>query len=61
MNLSIQILIALILSVVAGLAAGSESLPFINQWIAPIGGILFFDCGGDQPGRRWKKTGPYQH
>lgn len=40
MNLSIQILIALILSVVAGLAAGSESLPFINQWIAPIGTIF---------------------
>lgn len=40
MNLSIQILIALILSVVAGLAAGLESLPFINQWIAPIGTIF---------------------
>lgn len=40
MNLSIQILIALILSVAAGLAAGSESLPFINQWIAPIGTIF---------------------
>lgn len=40
MNLSIQILIALILSVVAGLASGSESLPFINQWIAPIGTIF---------------------
>ncbi|MED9853562.1 MAG: dicarboxylate/amino acid:cation symporter [Succiniclasticum sp.] len=40
MNLSIQILIALILSVMAGLAAGSESLPFINQWIAPIGTIF---------------------
>ena len=40
MNLSIQILIALILSVVAGLAAGAESLPFINQWIAPIGTIF---------------------
>lgn len=40
MNLSIQILIALILSVAAGLAAGSESLSFINQWIAPIGTIF---------------------
>lgn len=40
MNLSVQILIALILSVVAGLAAGPESLPFINQWIAPVGTIF---------------------
>lgn len=40
MNLSIQILIALILSVMAGLAAGPDMLPFINQWIAPIGTIF---------------------
>ncbi len=37
MNLSYKIFIALILSVVAGLVAGPESLPFIKWWIAPIG------------------------
>ena len=40
MNLSIKILIALILAVAAGLAAGAESLPWIKLWIAPIGTIF---------------------
>ena len=37
MNLSIKILIALILSVVAGLALGEENLPWLKAYIAPIG------------------------
>ena len=37
MNLSVKIFIALVLSVVVGLIAGEEALPFINWWIAPIG------------------------
>ena len=40
MNLSVQILIALLLSVGAGLAIGPEGLPFVNKWIAPIGTIF---------------------
>jgi len=40
MSLSIQIFIALVLSVIAGLVAGAGSLPVINQWIAPIGTIF---------------------
>ena len=40
MNLSVQILVALILSVCAGLAIGPEGLPFVNKWIAPIGTIF---------------------
>ncbi len=40
MNLSIQILIALILSVGAGLVIGPEGLPFVNKWIAPVGTIF---------------------
>ncbi len=40
MNLSIQILIALVLSVAVGLGVGPEGLPFINKWIAPIGTIF---------------------
>ena len=40
MNLSVQILIALILSVCAGLAIGPEGLPFVNKWITPIGTIF---------------------
>ena len=40
MNLSVQILIALFLSVGAGLAIGPEGLPFVNKWIAPIGTIF---------------------
>ena len=40
MNLSIKILISLILSVVVGLMAGVEGLPFIKWWIAPIGTIF---------------------
>lgn len=40
MNLSVQILVALILSVCAGLVIGPESLPFVNKWIAPIGTIF---------------------
>ena len=40
MNLSVQILVALILSVCAGLVIGPEGLPFVNKWIAPIGTIL---------------------
>jgi len=37
MNLSIKIFIALILSVIVGLFTGTDALPFINWWIAPIG------------------------
>ena len=40
MSLSIQILFALILAVIAGLGAGTEGLPFCNAWIAPIGKIF---------------------
>ena len=40
MSLSIQILFALILAVVAGLGAGTEGLPFCNAWIAPVGKIF---------------------
>ncbi len=40
MNLSIKILIALVLSVICGLVAGADALPFINWWIAPIGTIF---------------------
>ena len=40
MNLSVQILIALVLSVCAGLAIGPEGLPFVNKWIAPVGTIF---------------------
>lgn len=40
MNLSVKILVALILSVIAGLAAGPDSLPFIDMWIAPVGTIF---------------------
>ena len=40
MNLSLQILTALILSVAVGLVAGPDNLPFINQWIAPVGTIF---------------------
>jgi len=40
MNLSIQILIALLLSVGVGLGVGPEGLPFINKWIAPLGTIF---------------------
>ena len=40
MNLSVQILVALILSVCAGLVIGPEGLPFVNKWIAPIGTIF---------------------
>ena len=40
MNLSIKIFIALVLSVVVGLVAGPEALPFIKLWIAPIGTIF---------------------
>ena len=40
MNLSIKILISLVLSVVVGLMAGVEGLPFIKWWIAPIGTIF---------------------
>ena len=40
MNLSIKIFIGLVLSVVVGLIAGEEALPFINLWIAPIGTIF---------------------
>jgi Na+/H+-dicarboxylate symporter len=36
-NLSFRIFLALILSVIAGLIAGPESLPFIKWWIAPVG------------------------
>ncbi|MBE6100140.1 MAG: dicarboxylate/amino acid:cation symporter [Anaerovibrio sp.] len=37
MNLSVKIFIALVLSVIVGLIAGAEGLPFIKWWIAPIG------------------------
>lgn len=37
MNLSVKIFISLVMSVVVGLAAGAEGLPFIKWWIAPIG------------------------
>ncbi|MBR1760656.1 MAG: dicarboxylate/amino acid:cation symporter [Schwartzia sp.] len=40
MNLSVKIFIALVLSVVVGLVAGPESLPFVKLWIAPIGTIF---------------------
>lgn len=40
MNLSVQIMVALILSVCAGLVIGPEGLPFVNKWIAPIGTIF---------------------
>lgn len=40
MSLSIQILFALILAVIAGLGAGAEGLPFCNAYIAPIGTIF---------------------
>ena len=40
MNLSIKILISLVLSVICGLVAGPDALPFINWWIAPIGTIF---------------------
>lgn len=40
MNLSIKILISLVLSVVVGLMADVEGLPFIKWWIAPIGTIF---------------------
>lgn len=37
MNLSVKIFIALVLSVIVGLIAGADGLPFIKWWIAPIG------------------------
>ena len=40
MNLSVKIFIALVLAVVVGLAAGPDSLGFINWWVAPIGTIF---------------------
>lgn len=40
MNLSIKILISLVLSVIVGLMAGVEGLPFIKWWLAPIGTIF---------------------
>lgn len=40
MNLSVKIFIALVLSVIVGLIAGPEGLPFIKLWIAPIGTIF---------------------
>ena len=40
MNLSVKIFIALVASVIVGLIAGPESLPFIKHWIAPIGAIF---------------------
>ena len=40
MNLSVQILIALVLSVCAGLVLGPDGLPFVNKWIAPVGTIF---------------------
>jgi len=36
-NLSFKIFISLILSVIVGLITGTEYLPFIKWWIAPIG------------------------
>lgn len=40
MNLSVKILISLVLSVVVGLIAGVDGLPFIKWWIAPVGTIF---------------------
>ena len=40
MNLSVKILISLVLSVVVGLMAGVDGLPFIKWWIAPVGTIF---------------------
>lgn len=40
MNLSVKILISLLLSVVVGLMAGVDGLPFIKWWIAPVGTIF---------------------
>lgn len=40
MNLSVKIFIALVASVIVGLIAGPEGLPFIKWWIAPIGTIF---------------------
>ena len=40
MNLSLKILISLVLSVVVGLMAGVDGLPFIKWWIAPVGTIF---------------------
>ncbi len=40
MNLSVKILISLVLSVVVGLMAGVDGLPFIKWWIAPVGTFL---------------------
>lgn len=37
MNLSVKIFISLVLSVVVGLVAGEQGLPFIKWWIAPLG------------------------
>ena len=37
MHLSIKIFIALVLSVIVGLIAGPDAVPFIKWWIAPIG------------------------
>ena len=37
MNLSVKIFLALVLSVIVGLIAGPDALPFIKWWIAPIG------------------------
>lgn len=40
MNLSVKILISLVLSVIVGLVAGTDGLPFIKWWIAPVGTIF---------------------
>lgn len=40
MNLSVKILISLVLSVVVGLMAGVDGLPFIKWWIAPVGTVF---------------------
>ena len=40
MNLSVKILISLVLSVIVGLMAGVDGLPFIKWWIAPVGTIF---------------------
>ena len=40
MNLSVKIFIALVASVILGLIAGPEGLPFIKWWIAPVGTIF---------------------
>jgi Na+/H+-dicarboxylate symporter len=37
MNLSVKILLSLILSVIVGLIAGADSVPWLKTWIAPIG------------------------